>query len=255
MTEPTICVVIPVYNHEHAIGITVNRILERDLTVILVDDGSEPGCAKVLRTLADEHADVILEVHPQNRGKGGAVKTGLTIAEKRGFTHALQVDADGQHDTADIPRFIDACRQRPDALICGIPDYDETVPRHRLIARYLTHVWVWINTLSLDIKDSMCGYRVYPLIATNRMLERIYTGERMNFDVEVLVKLHWENVPIVNLPTKVQYPIDGVSHFNLLQDNLLITAMHTRLFFGMLVRLPKILVQNTRRKLSAEGNH
>src|SRR6185295_7595695 len=112
----------------------------------------------------------------------------------------LQIDADGQHDAPDIPKFLARARAKPGAVICGVPVYDESVPLGRLVGRYATHVWVWINTLSLAIRDSMCGFRVYPLAPVVALFDAVALGRRMDFDTEVLVRLHWRHVPIVNVP-------------------------------------------------------
>ena len=131
-------------------------------------------------------------------------------------------------------------------MIAGYPIYDETVPAIRLYARYLTHVWVWINTLSLEIRDSMCGFRVYPLAPVMQLIARQKVGLRMDFDTEILVRLYWAGLAVVNLPTRVAYPTDGVSHFRVWLDNVLITRMHTVLFFGMLPRIPRLLARKWR---------
>ncbi len=238
------CVMIPVYDHEHAIGAVVAAVLAHDLPCILVDDGCKPSCARVLDELtANSPGRVALARHLVNQGKGAAVMTGFAEAAKSGYTHLLQVDADGQHNAADIARFIELARQHPDTVIAGCPVYDESVPKLRLYARYLTHVWVWINTLSFAIRDSMCGFRVYPVAAVEALAKRQSLGKRMNFDTEVLVRLYWAGSPVINLPTRVSYPSDGVSHFMAFRDNALITRMHTVLFFGMLLRLPMLLAR------------
>lgn len=236
--------VIPVYNHPATIGRVVEAVRAHGLPCVLVDDGSEPGCAGVLDALAAEQGEAVALVRlSQNQGKGGAVMAGLREAARRGFTHALQIDADGQHDTADVPRFLAMARQHPRAVICGVPQYDDSVPRARLYGRYATHVWVWINTLSLAIRDSMCGFRVYPLRDVVALIDDVRIGRRMDFDIEVLVRLHWRGLAIVNVPTRVRYPRDGISHFRAGRDNLLISRMHARLFFGMLARLPQLLLR------------
>lgn len=241
------CAVIPVFNHEHAVGAVVAALRTHGLPVLMVDDGSRPACAVVLDALvADDPQGVRLVRRAANGGKGAAVADGLRAAQAAGFTHALQIDADGQHDTADVPRFLAAAQAEPQHAIIGCPLYDESVPRGRLYGRYATHVWVWINTLSLRITDSMCGFRVYPLEAVVRELDRARIGRRMDFDVEVLVRLDWAGVPIRNLPTRVRYPEDGVSHFRPLADNLAISWMHTRLFFGMLWRAPRLIARHFR---------
>ena len=238
----SVCAVIPVYNHARAIGAVVDGVRRHGLPCILVDDGSDAECAAVLGAIAAANpGDVRILRLPQNSGKGAAVTAGLRDALKEGYSHALQIDADGQHDTSDIPGFLDASRAHSDALICGAPVYDETVPKNRLIGRYATHLWVWINTLSFEIRDSMCGFRIYPLKSTVALLDSAHLGRRMDFDTEVLVRLHWRGAKIVSRPTRVRYPADGVSHFRLWDDNVRISWMHARLFAGMLVRLPMLL--------------
>jgi glycosyltransferase involved in cell wall biosynthesis len=235
-------VLIPVYNHERAMPAVLAAVLAHPVSCLMVDDGSDPACAAVLRELAQVHGQrVTLLRLPHNQGKGGAIMAGFDHAWSLGYTHALQIDADGQHDCRCIAEFLAVARQHPDAMVCGCPVYDETVPRGRLIGRYATHVWVWINTLSFAIRDSMCGLRVYPLATVVPLVRQARIGRRMEFDIEVLVRLAWRGVAIINVPTRVTYPADGVSHFRLWRDNVMIARMHTRLFFGMLARLPLLL--------------
>ncbi|HZD41477.1 MAG TPA: glycosyltransferase family 2 protein [Terriglobales bacterium] len=241
------CVVIPVYNHDRAVDAVVQAVLAQNLSCILVDDGSSPQCASRLDELvAGAPTQITLIRHPVNRGKGGAVLTAARYAAQAGYSHALQIDADGQHRVSDIPRFLAQAAAHPQALIIGCPDFSESVPWSRFCLRYLTHVWVWINTLSWQIKDSMCGFRVYPLPPLIALDQRQKLGARMNFDTEVLVRLYWEGLEIVNIPTPVVYPRDGVSHFRGVLDNFLISRMHATLFFGMLLRLPLLLARNRR---------
>jgi glycosyltransferase involved in cell wall biosynthesis len=238
------CAVIPVYNHERAVGAVVEEVLAQQLPCILVDDGSAPACATALDELVTGGTKQITVLrHPVNRGKGGAVLTGIRHAFRAGYSHALQIDADGQHRPADIPRFLARAAAKPQALIVGCAQYDENAPSLRLCARYLTHVWVSINTLSRQIKDSMCGFRVYPLPAIIELDRRHKLGERMSFDIEVLVRLYWAGFEIINLPTQVSYPSDGVSHFRALLDSLLISRLHATLFFGMLARSPALIAR------------
>ncbi|HSD16564.1 MAG TPA: glycosyltransferase family 2 protein [Thermomonas sp.] len=240
-------VVVPVYDHEHAIGATVGHLLAHRVPVLLVDDGSGAACAAALRELAVHHGGLVSLLRlDENGGKGAAVIAGMRHAATLGASHVLQIDADGQHDPVDVPRFLAEASAHPDAVVNGRPIYDESVPTGRLVGRYATHVWVWINTLSLDIADSMCGFRVYPLAPTLALLDREHVGRRMDFDIEVIVRLHWAGVPIRTVPTRVTYPLDGVSHFRLWRDNARISAMHARLFFGMLRRAPRLLLRRVR---------
>ncbi|MFQ2358230.1 glycosyltransferase family 2 protein [Aeromonas dhakensis] len=228
------CLLIPCYNHAGPLAAVLARLAEFELPCLLVDDGSEPVAAAALDALAAQHPWVSLLRHPHNQGKGGAVMTGLRRAHELGFSHALQVDADGQHDLTDLPALLAEARQHPAALVSGRPLYDDSVPKGRLYGRYITHVWVWIETLSFAIKDSMCGFRVYPLAPTCALLERVALGRRMDFDTEVMVRLHWAGVPMRFVPTRVIYPVDGRSHFRLFRDNLDISWMHTRLVCRLL---------------------
>lgn len=235
------CAVIPVYNHEHALPVVVEALRQAKLPCILVDDASSPSCAAVIDQLSAERRNTYCVRLPVNQGKGGAVMAGLREAQRLGFSHAVQVDADGQHDLARLEDFLEVAREHPQVMVCGYPEYDKSVPKGRYYARYLTHVWVWINSLSLSIRDSMCGFRVYPIEPTMAVIDSSQMGRRMDFDPEVLVRLSWRGQPMHWLPIKVHYPLDGISHFKLWQDNWLISRMHTRLFFGMLLRLPMIL--------------
>jgi len=248
-----LCAVVPVYNHERAVAGTLAGLRAHDLPVILVDDGSGETCAAELRRLAAADPGVRLVCLRQNQGKGGAVMAGLAAAAEAGFTHALQIDADGQHDPADLPKFMAAAAAEPGALICGEPRFDASIPRHRLYLRYLTHAMVWLNTLSFDIPDSMCGLRVYPLAVVLPAIEADRPGRRMDFDIEILVRLHWRGAAMRWIPARVRYPQDGVSHFRLVKDNWLITLMHTRLFLGMLRRLPMLLARRVKSAFATEA--
>ena len=242
-------IVIPVYDHERAIAALLARLLGHGVPVLLVDDGSGAGCAATLGNLAAATPGRVSLLRLEtNQGKGAAVMAGLREAGRRGHSHVLQIDADGQHDPDDVPAFLAQARATPDAVINGRPRFDASVPRGRLYGRYATHVWVWINTLSFEIVDSMCGFRVYPLAPTLRVIDRARIGRRMDFDTEIIVRLHWAGLRVHNLDTRVTYPGDGVSHFDLWRDNLRISAMHARLFFGMLRRLPRLLARKAGRK-------
>ena len=236
-----ICIVIPFFNHPGAIADVVSALKSLNLPCFIVDDGSDEPSRQVLSQIAGRESWVSVLRLPKNGGKGAAVMAGCDAALAAGFTHALQIDADGQHDVADAAHVLEVARQNPEAMVSGEAIYDSTVPRSRRYGRYLTHVWVWINTLSLDIRDSMCGLRAYPLAITCGIWRRSRIGHRMDFDTEIMVRLHWEGVRIIAVPTRVTYPSDGVSHFKMLEDNVFISGMHTRLFFGMLWRLPRLL--------------
>lgn len=235
------CALIPIYNHGSTIARTVHALRMHGLPVLIVDDGSDEPTRNVLDALLRDTDEVRLLRLPHNQGKGRAIDTGLLAAREAGFSHALQIDADGQHDTGDAPRFLAIGRAHPRALVCGAPIYDTSVPRARLYGRYVTHVCVWLETLSLALRDSMCGYRLYPLHAYCAESARKPPLPRMDFDTEIAVRLIWRGVPVANLPTRVIYPENGLSHFRMFRDNLRISVMHMRLLLGMLPRAPRML--------------
>jgi glycosyltransferase involved in cell wall biosynthesis len=238
-----LCILIPYYNHPDAIGAVVTQLLPYEINILIVDDGSSAESKKVLVPLLQE-SRVSLVTRILNGGKGAAVITGMREALKLGYTHALQVDADGQHDLTKILELIKLSEKYPGRIISGMPVYDDSVPTSRKLWRYATHILVWIHTLSFEIKDSMCGYRIYPLRETIGVIDaRDQFGQRMDFDIEILVRAHWADLHIIQLPVGVRYPLDGVSHFQLFNDNFLITKLHIGLFLGMLVKSPKLILR------------
>ncbi|EOU9620772.1 glycosyltransferase [Klebsiella aerogenes] len=235
------CVLIPCYNHGAMMPRVLARLQPFGLPCIVVDDGSDSSTRQQLERLTAETANLTLIRLPQNAGKGAAVIRGLQAAAQAGFSHAVQVDADGQHAIEDIPQLLALAQAHPEALISGQPIYDDSIPRSRLYGRWITHVWVWIETLSLQLKDSMCGFRVYPVTPTLQLAQRVSLGQRMDFDTEVMVRLYWQGNTSYFVPTRVTYPPDGLSHFDAIKDNCRISLMHTRLFLGMLPRIPSLL--------------
>ncbi len=234
------CIVVPVFNHAKGAVELAQKLAEFRFQTFMVNDGSDPASSIELKSLGDRHDWLNIIDHTENQGKGAAVLTGLRAAHAQGYSHALQIDADGQHNPDDIPQFLALAAANPEAVITGQPTYDASVPKVRLVARYLTHVWVWIETLSFAIHDSMCGFRVYPLEMAVRVADNVRLGRRMDFDPEILVRLHWEGLSILSVPTKVIYPEGGQSHFRMWRDNCLISRMHTRLVAGMLWRVVRL---------------
>jgi glycosyltransferase involved in cell wall biosynthesis len=243
------CALVPVYNHGRTALAVVRGLLDRGLVSILVDDGSDGETKACLAEVVAAVPGTILATLPENRGKGGAVIEGLKRAKEEGYSHALQVDADGQHDLGEVGAFIEAAKAEPLALVAGAPVYDESAPRSRLMGRKITNFWTTIETLSRDLKDAMCGFRVYPVGRTLRAASYGLLSRRMGFDIEILVRLHWDGKPLRFLPVRVIYPEGGISNFRMLEDNVLISLVHTKLFFGMLLRSPLILGRRLWRSL------
>lgn len=244
---PSVCAVVPVFEHHVPVRPVVSALRSHGLACLLVDDGSGADCSHALAELAGADPSIrVLRLSP-NQGKGAAVRAGLAAAMADGWSHALQIDADGQHALGDIPRFLAETRSHPQAVICGRPLFGPGTPRSRLYGRRLTQFWVCINTLSTDIPDAMCGFRVYPLREIADVLARPGLASRMDFDIEILVRLHWRGLPLRWLDTEISYPQGGVSHFRMGLDNVLISRVHTVLFFGMLRRSPCLIARRLSR--------
>lgn len=236
------CLVLPVFEHHEPLAQALPRLRALGLPILLVDDGSSPACAAALDALALAGAPQVQVRHRRhNGGKGAAVKDGLRWAAELGFSHALQVDADGQHDLERLPALLDEARAHPEAVVCAEPRFSADAPASRRRGRALTNFWIAVNTLSRSIPDGMCGLRAYPLAATLPLLGAC--GDRMDFDPELLVRLRWKGLALRFQPVAVRYPEGGRSGFRLVEDNALISWMHTRLFFGMLWRAPGLLLR------------
>jgi hypothetical protein len=183
--------VIPVYNHEHAVPAVAETCARTACPWCWSTTARANPCRLALERLAAETGAPLVRL-PVNGGKGAAVIAGLRRALELGFTHALQVDADGQHDPGDVPKFLAAAGAEPGAVICGRPLFDASIPKVRFISRYITHVLVWLQTLSragcaIPCAVSGCTRCVRVL----EVVDRDGVGRRMDFDVELLVKLVW----------------------------------------------------------------
>ncbi len=224
-----ICALVPTYNNPDTVRAVVEAVRQHIPDVLVVDDHSAvPG----EKACADLQSDGVALVRrrARNGGKGAAVKTGFAFAKEQGFTHAFQVDADGQHDLTQIPKFLEVARANPDALLLGCPEYDDSAPRHRVVARKFTKFWVDLEVGGSGIiEDSMIGFRVYPVEAA---LSVPVWGDRMDFDIEVAVRMVWAGVRTINIPIPVRYLTEeegGISHFQPLRDNLRFGWLHSRL--------------------------
>ena len=235
------CILIPIYNHGELLLNSIDKILSYQIPILIIDDGSDQKTKKILKEIGKNN-DVKIHHLPKNQGKGAALIYGFKEAAKN-FSHAVQIDADNQHSTDDIKIFLELAKNNPDALINGCPQYDDSVPLSRLYGRKITNFFVAIETLSLKIKDAMCGFRVYPLKETIPIINSTNIAKRMGFDIEIIVRLYWNNVHIINQRTKVTYPKNGSSHFRMFKDNLIISAIHTKLVTEMIFRILKKLTR------------
>lgn len=236
-------ILIPVYNHGKACEKLIDSLLpycaSSNTKIILVDDGNKDSTKKILWNIAHSYPQTVeLVVQKKNSGKGGAFKAGIIHARSIGITHALQMDADGQHDSSRCAFFFEKAQQSPGALICGYPEYDETAPRHRKNGRKFANTWCKIVTWQGKIADSMCGFRIYPVEQAFAFVTKHCFDKRMGFDIDILVRLIWTGIPFSFYGVRVTYPSDGISNFHVVRDNMRISWVFTRLCCGMFLRIP-----------------
>jgi glycosyltransferase involved in cell wall biosynthesis len=243
-------VLIPSYNPGPMVYATVRAALERWNPVWVVVDGSTDDSALHLQEMAAQEPALRVFVLPRNRGKGAAVLHGIREAAARGYTHALTMDSDGQHPADRIVDFMRISQTEPQAMVLGRPVFDTSAPSLRVKGRKISNWWANVETLWEGIGDSLYGFRVYPIAALLGVMRRQLWMRRFDFDVEAVVRLCWRGVKPINVAAPVRYfrPDEGgVSHFNYLRDNALLTWMHLRLFCGFVLRLPRLTAHRLRR--------
>ena len=216
-------VMIPFYNHYDAFESFYEKLKVLALPLLVVNDGSSKAEAEKLHKLGLRVIDL-----KRNCGKGFAVRVGMKEALALGYSHLLQLDADGQHNIEDIAKFLELSSNNPDAIINSVPQYDESAPKANVFGHKFTNFWVRLETASRDIADAMCGFRVYPIRETLPVFEKM-KFLRMGFDIEIIVRAFWSGIRIINTETKVQYLPNGVSHFKVIGDNLKISLLHSYL--------------------------
>ena len=243
-------VLIPSYNPGSKVFETVQGARAQWNPVWVVVDGSNDGTAEALKAMEAEDPGLRVFVRAENGGKGTAVLDGTEEALRQGYTHILTMDSDGQHPPERIRDFMATSAANPSAMVLGVPVFDASAPSVRVKGRRISNWWANLETVGAGIQDSLFGFRVYPAAPLARIMGSHLWMRRFDFDVEIVVRLSWSGVEAINLPAKVRYfrPEEGgVSHFNYLRDNVLLTSMHARLFAGFILRLPWLLARRWRK--------
>lgn len=224
-------VLIPTHGNVATVGDVVRRAVTHGLPVYVVDDGSTDGSGEAARA-----AGATVIVHPVNRGKGAALLTGMKAMADAGYSHAICLDADGQHDPVDIPAFAAAIAAEPVAIYAGVRDLS-TAPGISRFGRRFSNFWIWVET-GWRVADSQCGFRAYPLAPT---LALDLGGDRYDLEVEVLTLALWAGVPVRDLPCHVYYPPreERVSSFRPIVDNARITWMNILLIVERILWPPR----------------
>ncbi len=247
---PRVCALIPVYDHPDTVAAVVEGVRAHLPDILVVDDGSGPACRAVL----DGLDGVELVRHPENQGKGAALASGFARARALGFSHALSIDADGQHRPEDLPALLQAVAATPKALVIGTRDLDraEDDPRAAArrrksrILRFNSNFWTWVET-GTWVADTQSGFRAWPLAPLARLRSR---GTRYELEVEALVQLVWERVPVVAVPVHADYGPGSTSHFRALPDFLRVTRLNLRLL-ALRACLPLPLLRAMQRRAGA----
>ena len=237
-------VLIPSYNTGDKVYQTVRSAREQWAPVWVVVDGSTDGTGEGLLRMAEQDPQLRVMVLPHNHGKGAAVLHGLRVAVHEGYTHVLTMDSDGQHPPEKIPEFMQVSLANPDGLVLGRPVFDASAPLLRVRGRKVSNWWANFETLWQGIGDSLYGFRVYPAQMLLGVMENSYWMRHFDFDPEAAVRLCWCGARPINVDAPVKYfraDEGGVSHFNYLRDNVLLTGMHLRLFTGFIIRLPLLI--------------
>ncbi len=163
--------------------------------------------------------------HGQNRGKAVALRSGFARAMELGYTHALTIDTDGQHDPADMPGLIELARKNPGSLLLGTRSASAAgYPIASRIGRWISNFCIWIES-NATVSDSQCGLRIYPLISTSRAGA---TAGRYAFETEIITRMAWGGVSIIQAPVRCIYhaPAQRISHFRPLRDSLQASRLH-----------------------------
>ncbi len=238
---------IPSYNTGALLQVTVTEALQQWQPVWVIIDGSDDGSECLLEGLQAQYPDTLRVIRlSRNTGKGAAILEGITLAKEKGFTHVLTMDADHQHAAEFIQPFMQMSIENPAAMILGEPIFDASAPMIRVQGRRISNWWANLETLGWGIHDSLFGMRVYPIQDLMAVMHSSRWARRFDFEPEVAVRLAWHGVPVLNIPTPVRYIAaaeGGISQFKYGRDNILLIGMHIRLFFGFLLRLPRLVLR------------
>lgn len=243
ISERKICVLIPTYNNEKTLKRVIDGVLDYTQNIIVVNDGSTDSTSSIL---SDYHQISIIHL-PENKGKGNALKIGFRKALELGFDFAITIDSDGQHYPDDIPVFVEALlAENEDVLLIGNRNMSQDgIPKKSSFGNNFSNFWFWFET-GIKLQDTQSGYRLYPL---NKIPKKYFTP-KFEFEIEIIVRTAWKNIPVKNVPVKVLYdPAERVSHFRPFKDFTRISILNTILVIITLAYIkPRNFIHNFRKK-------
>ena len=247
----TYCFLIPVYNHAALLKQTISRFLTFRIPIVIVDDGSNEENKAILKKIKTNNPDIVLIGNTGNNGKGYAIKQGIAYCKRHAIDFAFQVDADNQHSLSAVPAFLNRSKAQKSIKhsIIGYPIYDDTVPFIRKDGRKVSNFFVSVTTLTPHVRDSLCGFRIYPVAETWKIYRNPLISKRMPIEMELLTRLYWNGVSIIYLPVDVTYPKNGSSHYKAFRDTVILSAKHAFLCCEMFFRFPFILFYALKRRV------
>ncbi len=230
------CVIIPTYNNGTTLSKLISEVFEYVDDIIVVNDGSTDNTARVLANLQKQ---ITVIQHPLNRGKGIALRNAFAEARKMGFDHAISIDSDGQHFASDLPAFLEILQNEPGSLVIGSRNMEQKdVPAKSSYGNQCSNFWFKVET-GIPLKDTQSGYRLYPI----KRLEGLrFITRRFEFEIEVIVKAAWQNIPVKNMPVRIHYATgsERITHFKPIKDIAKISLLHAGLLtIGILYYIPR----------------
>lgn len=223
-------VVAPSYNNGGTLAEVLTRLAALNLPILLVNDGCTDATDDVFNSWQRQYprCDARMIRHRRNRGKAAALKTGFKAAMQAGYTHAITIDTDGQHDPELIPRLLEVAQREPLSYVLGVRnDRQGDYPARSRLGRRLSNLFIRLEC-GIKVADSQCGMRIYPLDLIRSV--RCQAG-RFGYETEMITRAAWAGCPIAEVPVNTRYlpPGQRVSHFNPWWDTFLGVLMHLRL--------------------------
>ena len=222
--DTKICVIVPAYNNAQTLAGVIAELKSYPYPIIVVNDGSTDSTASVLAAI--DHIEVCS--YSPNKGKGYALQTGFKKALLWGFDYAVTMDSDGRHHACEIALLIEKSNENPTAIVVGSRNLQaEYMPGKNTFANKFSNFWFKVET-GLKMKDTQSGFCLYPLHA---VANRKYFTRHYDFELEVLVRSAWREIPIVSVPVSVTYlpKAKQISHFKPVGDFIRINLLNTLL--------------------------
>jgi len=242
LNSTNFCVIVPTYNNQKTLKKVLDSILDFTASVIIVNDGSTDSTNEILK----QYSQLTQIHHPKNLGKGRALRNGFRKAIELDFEYAITIDSDGQHFAADIPIFIEAIQNEPNALLIGSRNMtQENVPKKSSFGNKFSNFWFKFET-GIKLEDTQSGFRLYPL----RLLPKRFYTNKFEFEIEVIVRAAWKGIVVKNIPIQVLYdPAERVSHFRPFRDFTRISILNTVLVTNALLYIkPRDFFRRAKKK-------